>query len=215
MCVDTGMDEQPSRVWIDERNAIFRCGLASCVVAGGFTLAGESGGLVPPPDPAELDILVFDLDGTSLPLALRLVHGNPVRLVGIARSAPAELRPEALVAGLSGIVARSGLTPDGLITVLRAVACGNAAIAPSLLARMLGAATGAQRSEPGRAGRLSNREVAVLRLLADGASTRHIAIELRYSERTVKNIVHDTLAKLNCTTRAQAVACAVRQGAIG
>ena len=51
-------------------------------------------------------------------------------------------------------------------------------------------------------------------MLADGESTRGIAQRLSYSERTVKNIVHDLLAKLNCKTRAHAVALAARQGVI-
>ena len=51
-------------------------------------------------------------------------------------------------------------------------------------------------------------------MLADGESTRGIAERLSYSERTVKNIVRDLLVKLNCKTRAHAVALAVRQGVI-
>ena len=61
---------------------------------------------------------------------------------------------------------------------------------------------------------LARRELNVLRLLADGSCTREIAGELCYSERTVKNIVHDTLTKLNCRTRAHAVAVVARQGAL-
>jgi DNA-binding NarL/FixJ family response regulator len=61
---------------------------------------------------------------------------------------------------------------------------------------------------------LAGREVSVLRLLAEGESTREIAENLSYSERTVKNIVHDLLMKLDCRTRAHAVALATRQGVI-
>jgi DNA-binding NarL/FixJ family response regulator len=61
---------------------------------------------------------------------------------------------------------------------------------------------------------LSAREHQVLRLLADGESTRGIAERLNYSERTVKNIVHDLLVKLDCRTRAHAVALAARRGVI-
>ena len=61
---------------------------------------------------------------------------------------------------------------------------------------------------------LSQREHQVLRLLADGESTRGIAQRLNYSERTVKNIVHDLLVKLDCRTRAHAVALAATRGVI-
>ena len=50
----------------------------------------------------------------------------------------------------------------------------------------------------------------MLHMLADGLTTREIAEELSYSERTVKNIVHDVLEKLGCRTRAHAVAIATR-----
>jgi DNA-binding NarL/FixJ family response regulator len=63
-------------------------------------------------------------------------------------------------------------------------------------------------------GALSDRELAVLRMLADGEDTRGIAQGLCYSERTVKNVVHDVLTKLSCRTRAQAVATATRAGLI-
>jgi DNA-binding NarL/FixJ family response regulator len=53
-----------------------------------------------------------------------------------------------------------------------------------------------------------------LRLLAEGSDTRGVAEDLCISERTVKNVVHDVLTKLNCRTRAQAVALATREGVI-
>lgn len=61
---------------------------------------------------------------------------------------------------------------------------------------------------------LTDREFDVLRLLADGSTTREIAEDLSYSERTIKNIVHSVLQKLNCRTRAHAVALAARHGVV-
>ena len=61
---------------------------------------------------------------------------------------------------------------------------------------------------------LGPRELEVLRLVADGESTRDIADKMCYSERTVKNIVHDLLVRMNCRNRAHAVALATRQGII-
>ena len=63
-------------------------------------------------------------------------------------------------------------------------------------------------------GSLSDREREVLRWLAEGSDTREIASGLCFSERTVKNVVHDILMKLNCRTRAHAVALATRSGVI-
>ena len=46
------------------------------------------------------------------------------------------------------------------------------------------------------------------------AATREVAAQLCYSERTVKNVLHDVVTKLNARSRSQAVAFAVREGLI-
>ncbi len=54
----------------------------------------------------------------------------------------------------------------------------------------------------------------MLSLIAAGHPTREVALELSYSERTVKNVLHDVVTKLNARSRSQAVAFAVREGLI-
>jgi DNA-binding NarL/FixJ family response regulator len=54
----------------------------------------------------------------------------------------------------------------------------------------------------------------VLKLLADGFDTAEVGRRLFFSDRTVKNIVHDITTRLNLRNRTQAVAFAVRQGLI-
>ena len=61
---------------------------------------------------------------------------------------------------------------------------------------------------------LEERELAVLRLLADGWGTPEIAVELCYSERTVKNVIHSVLTRLRLRNRTQAVAFALRHGVL-
>ena len=64
------------------------------------------------------------------------------------------------------------------------------------------------------AARLTDREQQVLALIAKGHPTREVAQQLCYSERTVKNVLHDVVTKLNARSRSQAVAHAVREGLI-
>lgn len=204
---------EQTRVWIDERNAIFRRGLATCVASGGMSVSGESAGFSPEPDPGRFDILLFEVDAAALGRAARLVSGTDARMVGIATAGSEEILFDAVEAGLAGFLLRSELTPDSLATCLRTVAAGVGAMPPSLLARLVGAlARGAPKGAT--PGQLARRELDVLRLLAEGGETRDIAAQLSYSERTVKNIVHDVLTKMNCRSRAQAVAVATRQGVI-
>jgi DNA-binding NarL/FixJ family response regulator len=200
-------------VWVDDRNAIFRRGLMACLSADGFDVVGESTGLKPAPELPRTDVLVFDMDDAGLQDAVRLARGTAVRLVGMVRAPREEALFDAVEAGLAGFLIRSELTPTGLTSCVRSVAGGNGSLPTGLLARMVdGLARGGRRGAT--AGRLAGREVDVLRLLADGGDTREIALALRYSERTVKNIVHDVLTKMNCRTRAHAVALATRQGFI-
>jgi DNA-binding NarL/FixJ family response regulator len=61
---------------------------------------------------------------------------------------------------------------------------------------------------------LSSREREVLKLLADGLGTNEIASALAYSERTIKNVIHDVTTRLNLRNRSHAVAYAVKAGIV-
>ncbi|MDQ1005875.1 DNA-binding NarL/FixJ family response regulator [Streptomyces sp. V4I23] len=61
---------------------------------------------------------------------------------------------------------------------------------------------------------LAERELEVLRLVAEGYTLEEMSEKLRYSERTVKNILHRTIKHLNLRNRAQAVSFAIRSGLI-
>ncbi|MBC9730534.1 LuxR family transcriptional regulator [Streptomyces sp. TRM68367] len=63
-------------------------------------------------------------------------------------------------------------------------------------------------------GGLHDREVEVLKLLADGMDTTEIAQHLNYSERTIKNIISGMLTRLNLRNRSHAVAYAMRCGVL-
>ena len=61
---------------------------------------------------------------------------------------------------------------------------------------------------------LTPRETEVLRLVAEGHDTSEIASRMCYSERTVKNVLHDLTTRLQLRNRAHAVAYAMREGLI-
>lgn len=206
-------EAQQHRVWIDDPNPIFRRGLVVCIETAGYVVVGESAGLDPSPELVDGDILLFDVDAVALPRVVALRQHAAVRLVGFITSPREEQLYDMLAAGLAGVLIRSNVTPTRLTACLHAVVSGQGALPPDLLGQMLaGLARGAPRGA--RVPGLASREVSVLKLLADGGTTRDIAENLSYSERTVKNIVHDLLMKLDCHTRAHAVALATRQGVI-
>jgi DNA-binding NarL/FixJ family response regulator len=113
---------------------------------------------------------------------------------------------------VTAVVILRDAAPSRVASCVRAAVNGNGSISREHLSALLSSAESerSERSEP----QLSDREYDVLRMLADGESTRGIAQRLSYSERTVKNIVRDLLVKLNGKTRAHAVALAAQQGVI-
>jgi DNA-binding NarL/FixJ family response regulator len=197
-------------VWLDDSHAIVRRGMASCLQQADFVICGESATLAPEPVVTGLDILVFEYAGTTLRRAVRLADGN-TRLVATVRDVTEQAVREIVDAGVGAVLPHRTLTPDTLIASLRAVVAGTVTLPGDMLARLLLHVTQTSHLGPTN---LNPRERSVLRLLADGMDTRGIAEDLRFSERTVKNVVHDVLTKLNCRTRAQAVAVATREGVI-
>ena len=198
-------------VWIDDQHPIFRKGIAACLTAHGFEISGESSGFAPAPQLGSLDVLVFEADGRRLGRAVRHVAGTDTKLVGVMHVLAEQALYEAVDAGVAGILTRSEIEPHVLVSTLQTVQAGSATLPAESVPKLLEqAANGA----PHRPRSLAPRELAVLELLAGGSDTRGIATELAYSERTVKNIVHDVLMKMNCRNRAHAVAVATRQGII-
>jgi DNA-binding NarL/FixJ family response regulator len=120
----------------------------------------------------------------------------------------------ALQAGAVGFLRKDTLTPEALAAAVQAAASGAGVMAPDLLGNLLrSVSTDSLNGRPTLA-RLTEREQQVLALIAKGHPTREVALELSYSERTVKNVLHDVVTKLNARSRSQAVAHAVREGLI-
>jgi len=119
-----------------------------------------------------------------------------------------------LQAGAVGFLRKATLTPEALGAAVQAAASGAGVLAPDLLGSLLrGVGSDGTNGRPSLA-RLTEREQQVLALIAKGHPTREVAQELCYSERTVKNVLHDVVTKLNARSRSQAVAHAVREGLI-
>jgi DNA-binding NarL/FixJ family response regulator len=125
---------------------------------------------------------------------------------------------QAVEAGVAGVVRRSDASPRNLVHAIRSVAAGEGLLPPDMLARLLDQVGQLQRQVLAPRGLtfsgLTEREIAVLGLLANGLDTAEVGRELYYSERTVKNIVHDVTSRLDLRNRTHAVAYALRQGLI-
>ena len=168
---------------------------------------------------AEVAIMVAD---TVDPGTVRLLHGlrrdGIVKLVLVATVVDDAALVSAAEAGVGGLLRRTDATADSLIRTIERVACGQGDVPADLLGRLLEQVGRLQRQVLAPRGLtfsgLTPRETEVLRLVADGHDTSEIAAKLSYSERTVKNVLHDLNTRLQLKNRSHAVAYAVREGLI-
>ena len=123
----------------------------------------------------------------------------------------------AVEGGVIGYLRKDALTQEMLQAAVQTAWVGAAIIGPDMLRGLVHSAAGQPDVTPARCApsqRLNAREQRVLGLIAEGCPTREVAEQLAYSERTVKNVLHDVVTKLNVRSRSQAVAHAVRDGLI-
>jgi DNA-binding NarL/FixJ family response regulator len=124
----------------------------------------------------------------------------------------------AVESGACGILRRSEAVADRIADTVLTAAAGDGSVPPDLLGRLLNQMSRLQRQVLAPRGLslsgFSDREVDILRLLSEGWDTAEIAGKLSYSERTVKNVIHDITARLQLRNRSHAVAYAVRAGVI-
>jgi DNA-binding NarL/FixJ family response regulator len=120
--------------------------------------------------------------------------------------------------GVSGVLRRSEATTQALVHTLHAVASGEGWLPADVLGRFMDQVGRLQRRVLLPRGLsfsgLTDREIAVLTLLADGHDTAEVGRRLYYSDRTVKNIVHDVTSRFDLRNRTHAVAFAIREGFI-
>ena len=201
---------------VDEHE-IFCRGIVACLaVLPDVTSVGRAGSAAEALENIELyvaDVAIVDpamCDGLAL---MRRLSSEPgPALVACVERGHEELLLAAIDAGATGFLDRVTLTPDRLAASVRAAARGAGVMAPELLDTLCRGVV--ERGSRPLAPALNERERLVLRLVADGHQTREVAAELCYSERTIKNVLHDVVIKMNVRTRSQAVAQAVRQGMI-
>ncbi len=205
------MERSRPTVWIDDAHPIFRRGLSACLQGAGLTISGESERLNPAPKFETTSLLIFEATGNALREVVRLSSGRPTRLVATVHKIDEADLCRLFDAGVDTVLPHDELTAEALVSAVRATLSGVSTLPADLIPRLLRHARDAGVVV---AGVLNDREREVLRLLAEGSDTQEIAVGLSFSERTVKNVVHDILMKLNCRTRAHAVATATRSGVI-
>jgi DNA-binding NarL/FixJ family response regulator len=170
-------------------------------------------------DQADVAVIIADQVDETTTRELRTLRkdGQP-RLMLVATTVDDSALVTAAEAGVGGLLRRADASADLLVRTIVRVASGEGEVPPDLLGRLLEQVGRLQRQVLAPRGLtfagLTPRETQVLRLVADGHDTSEIALQLCYSERTVKNVLHDLTTRLQLRNRSHAVAYAVREGLI-
>lgn len=205
-------------VWLVDAHPLLRSGLRAQLDGKGFEVAAEAGSIdeiarngVNGPSP-NLIILDFSLGSTAL---ASLKASQPqARTVVFAESAEIAHLADMFGAGADGYLLKS-ISAPALIESLKLVALGEK-VFPSTITDFLGAMRASQgvTNERLRIGdvALSQRELEIIRGLADGHSNKAIAKELSITEATVKVHLKTVLRKLGASNRTQVAIWAVQHG---
>lgn len=119
---------------------------------------------------------------------------------------------QALKAGANGYVLKDS-SAEAIVSSIVAVMSGERVMASAVANRVLEMLTGTSTPKEFYDG-LTNREIEILKLLANGMANKQIAYRLKISEKTVRNHVSNTYEKLGIYDRSQAVLYAVRKGLV-
>jgi DNA-binding NarL/FixJ family response regulator len=168
---------------------------------------------------ADVTVLVSDeVDASTVDRIRWLQHDGCSRVVLVVTRLEDSGLMSAIEAGAGGILRRCEAAAERLAEAVLTAARGDGSVPPDLLGRLLSQVSRIQRQVLSPRGLslngFSDRELDVLRLLAEGWDTAEIAGKLCYSERTVKNVIHDITARLQLRNRSHAVAYALRSGVI-
>ncbi len=160
------------------------------------------------------DVVVMDirLPGKSGIEACREITSKQpqTKVIMLTSYAEDDLLFDAIAAGASGYVLKQ-IGSGELVRALETVGRGESLIDPSLTQKVFAKVREATRRAEGDAfADLTDQEMKILALIAQGKTNKEIANQVFLSEKTVRNYVSSILAKLHLSTRAQAAAFAVQ-----
>jgi DNA-binding NarL/FixJ family response regulator len=211
------------RVIVVDDHDLFRTGLKNLLEEQGVNVVGEApNGQTAIRLASDLapDVVVMDLNMpglTGVETTRQLAGVAPLtRVVVLTISADDDDVMDAVMAGACGYLLKDSSIQE-LIAGIRAAAAGESLISPQIAAKVLQRLRAQSSSEDAAAtirAELSDREIEVLKLIANGKDNAQIARELFISPKTVKNHISNILMKLQIDNRIQAAVYAVRSGIV-
>jgi len=209
------------RILVVDDHPLFRDGLISLLEASGHVVVGEADGgneavvaaLSLQPDVVLMDIAMPQFDGMD---ALRRIKAEApqIKVVMLTASEDDTSLITAIRSGAQGYLLKS-LSAEEVLAGLDRITQGELAISNRDINRMVEGLIGLVNQPADHPNdTLTDREVELLQLVADGLSNKRIAQHLSVSENTVKYHIRQILMKLDAQNRTEAVILAIQAGLI-
>ncbi len=164
------------------------------------------------PDVVLMDLVMPGIGGVEATRQVKQVSPHSQVIVLTSYHEDEYIFPALRAGALSYVLKVVG--PDELADTVRKAARGESVLHPRVASRVVEELRGTRRDMPNLFTDLSDRELDVLRLIADGLSNAEIADKLIISEKTVKGHVSNILGKLHIMDRTQAAVFAWQQGLV-
>jgi DNA-binding NarL/FixJ family response regulator len=210
------------KVLVVDDQELVRAGFSAILTRAGVEVVGEAADGVDAvaqaaalrPDVVLMDVRMPRLDGIEA--TRRILASHPgTQVVVLTTFDLDEYVYRAVHAGACGFLLKD-IAPDDLVHAVRVAARGDALLAPALTRRLLTefASRPLADDAPDQFSALTERELEVLRLVAEGHSNAEIGATLFLSEATVKTYVSRMLTKLDRRDRLQLAVLAYRTGLV-
>jgi DNA-binding NarL/FixJ family response regulator len=206
------------RVVLVDDHPVYREGLAKLLRECGVDVVAQAGNgteAISKVEDTAPDVVVMDLNmpGVSgVEVTRKLIERTPAsRVLIVSVSAQEEDVTEAILAGASGYVLKDGPVEE-VVAGIQAAAAGESLISPRIATMLLRRMRVDEPAElePPPVTPLSERELQVLRLVAEGKGNQEIGEVLYIGQSTVRNHISSILLKLQVENRVQAAVRAVR-----
>ena len=213
-------EESLIRLLVVDDHAVVRQGLCSLLTARyGVKVIGEAANGLEAVEKAQAlqpDVILMDLampHMTGLEAILRIRENDPHARILVLTSFGEDVKVSAAIrAGAMGYLLKDS-GPAELVQAIQQVHQGESSIHPSIARKLLRELSRPSGKAP-ESETLTERELEVLRLVAQGQSNREISDLLTISEATVRTHVSNILSKLNVGSRTQAALYALREGLV-
>ena len=210
----------PVRILIADDHAVVRQGLRAFLTSQNIDVVAEAAtgedaaklASETDPDVAIIDLLMPAGDGFDATVEIRAANPSTQVIILTSHTDQGHIL-RALRAGALSYLPKEA-DPDEIATAIRKAARGEPSVSSTIGARLIRQLSTPAHEQGAGIGQLTNRELEILRLIADGLNNNAIAHRLVISEGTVKTHVSSILSKLQLSDRTQAAVLAWQHGLI-